>query len=196
MINEGMFSRKVESAFSPLIANFDFKIVESDDGYVRLDSPFVSVDVTYDFRKSYEVGVEFFELRNGLRHPNIPFNLGELFREHSVPDANRASFFQSSKEDDVVVFLREAATRLVEYCEPCLLGSSKTFESLAQRRSVEAAEYTRKMRIESVRGRAEEAWRTKNYRGFIALFNGLADSLPESDQKKLAYAIKQCEVRS
>jgi hypothetical protein len=196
MIIKNMFSKNVESAFSVLIANYDFSIVESYDGYARLDSPFVSIDVTYDFRKSFEVGIEFYELRDGVRHPTIPYNLGEVFREHSVPDAHKASFFQNSNEDQVLVFLREAATRLVQYCEPCLRGEPKTFTALAQRRSIEAREYTRKMQIESARVRAEEAWRKKNYQGFIAVYQGLADSLPESDKKKLEYAIRQCNVQS
>jgi hypothetical protein len=196
MISKEIFSRNVESAFSVLITNYDFSVVESNDGYVRLDSPFVSIDVTYDFRNSFEVGIEFYELRDGVRYPTIPFNIGEVLREHSVPNAHNASFFQSSKEDDVLVFIRETAARLVHHCEPCLRGEPKTFAALAQRRSIEASEYTRKMQIESARVRAEEAWRKKNYQGFIAVYQGLADSLPESDKKKLEYAIRQCNVQS
>ena len=196
MINRGAFSKIVEISFSGLITRYGFKMAEATEAHARLDSPAVSVDLNYDLRQSHEVGVELFVLKDGKRCPAIPYSLGEVFRNCLVPDADKLSFFQSGNEGDVAAFLTEAAGLLDQYCEPCLRGAPEAFESLANQRSIEAARYTGKMRIASVRGRADEAWRRKDYQGVVDCFAELSDSLSEPDQKKLAYAMKHCGLGS
>lgn len=182
----------VRTAFSKVIEDFGFVVVESDDSSVKLDSSVVSIEITYDWRNSYEVGIGLCELRNGIRTQAIPFNLGEVFRELQVPDSDRSSFIQSSKENEVVAFLNNAAEKLVSYCPLCLAGDSGMFAAIAKRRGVESIEYTRKVQLASVRDRADKAWQQKRYRDFVGLMEGFASWLPESDKKKLEYALKTC----
>jgi predicted RNA binding protein with dsRBD fold (UPF0201 family) len=190
---ENVFSEKVKAAFSGLIADYGFRIVESDDSYVRLDSSNASIDVNYDRDKSFEVGIELYELMEGQRIPKIPYNLGEVFREHGVPDANRTSFFQSTDEEAVITFLAKAAALLAKHCEPCLVGDPVTFTALAQRRALEALEYTRSVKYASVNERAKEAWQAKNYCAFVDMLSDPSIALTKTDHMKLEYAKKQCK---
>lgn len=191
-MNAKFLSDAVESAFAGLIAKYGFVVRDSDDTTVVLDSSSVRIDITYDWRNSFEVDVGISELRNGVPSPSIPFNLGEVFRELQVPNADRVGFLQSSKEADVVTFLNKTAERLATYCDSCIVGDAKQFEAIARRRSHEAMEYTRKVQLASVRERADQAWRNKRYREFVVLMEGFASWLSDADKKKLEYAIKQC----
>lgn len=187
-----MFVRNtVDTAFARIMTRFGFAVSNSDDTSVVLDSSTVRINVTYDWRDSYEVDVALSQLQNGIPSPSIPFNLGEVFRELQVPNADNVSFLQSSKEADVVAFLRETAERLATYCHSCLGGDATQFEAIAKRRSREALEYTRKVQLASIRERADDAWRNKRYGDFIGLMEGFANWLPDVDKKKLEYAIKQ-----
>lgn len=191
-MNTQFLSGAVASAFAAVIAKYGFVVRNWDDATVVLDSPSARINITYDWRNSFEVDVGISELRDGVQSPSIPFSLGEVFRELQVPNADRVSFFQSSKEADVVTFLNETAQRLASHCDSCLAGDAKQFEAIASRRSREANAYTRKVQLASVRERADCAWREKRYREFVLLMEGFASWLPDSDKKKLEYAIKQC----
>ncbi len=182
----------VRTAFSKIMADYGFVVVESDDSSVRLNSSAVSIDITYDWRNSYEVGIGLCEVRNGVRTQSIPFNLGEVFRELRVPDSDRVSFIQSSRENEVVAFLNNAADNLDRYCQQCLAGDSGIFGAIAKRRGFEAIEYTHKVQLASVRERADKAWQQKKYREFVGLMGGFVSWLPESDKKKLEYALRHC----
>lgn len=171
---------------------YAFVVTDANDGTVILDSSSVRIIITYDWRNSYEVGVGLSELVNGVQTPSIPFNLGEVFRELRVPDADRVSFMQSAKENDVVIFLNETAGRLMTFCGSCLVGDTGQFKAIAKRREHESLEYTRKVQLASIREQADKAWQNGRYPDFVALMEGFASWLPDSDNKKLEYAKKQC----
>lgn len=172
-----MFESMVLDAFSPIMAKYGYELVESDDCYVRLDSQNSSIQLHYDRRRSFEVGVGFSELVNGECLRRIPFNLGEAFRECGVPDANTSSFFQSGDISQVRCYLASVADRLMNYCEPILTGDRGFFEAVNHRRSVEAAAYTRQIQFQSVRDEADRAWRDREYDKYVNLLAEFNDVL-------------------
>lgn len=188
-MNENVtFKAVVLGTFASIMSRYGYELVESDDSYARLDSHSSSIQVHYDRRRSFEVGVGFSELAIGELVRRIPFNLGEVFRECAVPDAGTASFFQSHNILEVRSYLASVAERLMNYCEPVLSGDRRFFEAVNHRRSVESAAYTRQVQLQSVRDEADRAWRDKEYQEFVNLLVEFRDMLPESDQKKLEYA--------
>jgi hypothetical protein len=191
-MDKDFFPRSVVSAFDRILSEFGFSVVESDDSAVELASSNMRIYLTYDWRHSYELEIGFYQIVNGTRTPTIPYNLGEVFRECNVPDNEKYSYLQSSKQNDVVEFLINASQRLVTHCQGCLTGGAETFEAIAKRRSWEASEYTHKVQLASVRERADAAWRNKSYREFVDLLEEFAAWLPDSDREKFEYAVKKC----
>ena len=184
------FESVVSDTFDSIMLRYGYDLVASDDSYVRIDSHVSSIQLHYDRRRSFEVGLEFSELANGESLRRTPFNLGEVFRECSVPDADSASFFQSADILQVRRFLASVAETLVTYCEPVLRGDHGFFEAVGHRRSDEAAAHTRQIQLQSVRDEADLAWRDKEYQAFVHLLVKFRDVLSEADQRKLEYAEK------
>lgn len=191
MNEELSFEAVVLDAFAPIMSKHGYSLVESDDSYVRLDSRNCSIQMHYDRHRSFEVGVGFSELVNGECQRRTPFNLGEVFREFGVPDADAISFSQSSDITSVRNYLVSVVERLMTYCEPILIGDCGAFKQVNHRRSVESAAYTRQIQLQSVRGQADRAWIDKDYQEFANLLSKFRDMLPESDQRKLEYAEKK-----
>lgn len=185
------FEAVILDVFAPIMSKYGFVVVESDDNYVRLDSQNSSIQLYYDRCRSFEVGVGFSELVNGDNLRRIPFNLGEVFRECDVPDADVISFFQSSDILQVRSYLVSVVDRLKNYCEPILTGDHSIFEKVNHRRLVESAAYTRQIQLQSVRDESDRAWRDKKYQEFVDLLSEFKDLLPQSDQSKLEYAEKK-----
>jgi hypothetical protein len=189
-VNEN-FRAVVMDSFASVMSMHNYVLIASSDSYVRIDSHDTSIQVHYDYRRSFEVGVEFCELVNGKCCRRIPFNLGEVFREFEVPDANSISFFQSCDILEVHRYLVFIADILVSCCEPILAGDRSYFMSLNNRRSIESAEYTRHVMLRSVRNSADQAWHANEYQQFVDLLAEFEDVLPRHDQMKLEYAKKK-----
>lgn len=185
------FESIVRDAFASIIQRYGYHVVDADDSCVRLDSGGSTIIVRYDRRRSFEVGVGFSELENGQPKRRIPFSLAEVFREFSVPNANKIGFLQSSDLDSVHEFLVSAAESLERCCGSILRGESTAFSSVNERRSREAREYTQQVQIQSLRPKADKAWREKRYQEFVDLLIEFKSDLPIADQKKLDYAMEK-----
>jgi len=59
------FKPDVVDAMAPIIRENGYRVIESDDSYVRLDSDNASIQVVYDCRRSFEVAVTISEQENG-----------------------------------------------------------------------------------------------------------------------------------
>lgn len=184
------FESLVRDAFASILRRYGYRVVEADDNNVRLDSVDSTIIVRYDRRRSFEVGVNFSELENGQPKRRIPFSLGEVFRDFSVPNATKIDFLQSSDLNSVRKFLVTAAENLENYCASILRGEHAAFSSVNERRSREALAYTQQVQIQSLRPKADIAWREKRYQEFVDLLGEFKSDLPIADQKKLEYAMK------
>jgi hypothetical protein len=184
------FESIVRNAFASIIQRYGYHVVDADDSNVRLDSVDSTIIVRYDRRRSFEVGVDLSELENGQPKRRIPFSLAEVFREFSVPNANRIGFLQSSDLASVHEFLVNAAENLERFCGSILRGESNAFSSVNERRTRESVAYTQQVQIKSLRPKADKAWREKRYQEFVDLLVEFKTDLPIADQKKLDYAMK------
>jgi hypothetical protein len=185
MITEKDFRKDVVDAFRSLEA-LGFRCSTASSDSVRLENDKVVVEVHYDHRRSFEVGVEL-SLKGS--HPGLEvYSLRDVFRESGVPDADRHSFFQSQDYELAIQFLNETATLLASYSRPILLGEIQSFIALEDRQSREAKAYTLSIQLAGVRKQADVAWHKQSYRDFIDLLENYQEVLPESDRKKLEYA--------
>lgn len=180
----------VRDTFALIIERYGYEVVEATDCNVRLDAACASVIVRYDCRRSFEVGIDFSELESGVMKRRIPFSIGEVFREFSVPNAKKLDFMQSSDLSLVRKFLATAAENLDRYCSSILRGDSAAFASVNNRRSRESLAYTQQVQIQAIRKRADSAWREKRYQEFAELLGQFYTSLSKAEQKKVDYAMK------
>lgn len=185
------FRTHVLDAMDPIIREYGYRAVDSDDSYVRLDSDNASIQVVYDRRRSFEVAVTFSEQENGNLLRRIPFNLGEVYRQFAVPEASKRCYCQSADVAKVHAFLAETCGLLLDHCRPILAGDRDAMKAVNERRSREAAYYTRQVQVEAVRKQAEDAWRNKRYAEFVNLLGRFRDALSYTEKKKLDYASKK-----
>jgi uncharacterized protein HemY len=87
-----------------------------------------------------------------------------------------------------------AAENLESFCGSILRGESTAFSSVNDRRSREALAYTQQVQIQSLRLKADTAWREKRYQEFVDILGEFRSVLPIADQKKLDYAMKALTV--
>lgn len=184
------FESIVREAFASVIERYGFRVVNADDSHVRMDSENSTIIAQYDCRRSFEVGVNFSELVDGDVKRRIPFSLGEVFREFSVPNAGEIDFLQSSDLSRVREFLSTAAEYLERYSQRILLGDGDAYSAVNERRSREALAYTQQVQLEGVRAKADTAWREKRYQEFVDLLKPLEAGLSIAERKKLEYAMK------
>lgn len=190
------FRTDVLNALAPIIREYGYRVAESDDGYVRLDSDNASIQVVYDRRRSFEVAVTFSEQENGNLLRRIPFNLGEVYREFEVPESSKRCYFQSADVANVRAFLADTCGLLLDHCRPILAGDRDAFEAVNERRSREAESYTRQVQMAAVRKQADDAWRNKRFEEFVNLLGTFRDALSDAEKKKLDYALKKSATRS
>lgn len=185
------FVADVTTAMAPIIIEYGYQVIDSDDSYIRLDSGNASIQVRYDRRRSFEIGVGFSEQRDGRIMRRIPFDLGEVFREFGVPEAEARGFLQTSDPTKIRNLLAITCRLLLDHCRPILRGDMDAFAAVNERRSKEAASYTQHVGIEAVRNRADEAWRSRRYQEFVDLLGGFRAGLSDADQKRLDYAARK-----
>lgn len=184
------FETIVRDTFATVMERCGYQVVEADECSVRLDSENATIIVRYDCRRSFEVGVNLSELEDGRVKRRIPFSLGEVFREFSVPNSDEIDFLQTSDLSQVRQFLLTAAKNLERYCQRILDGDRDAFSAVSKRRSREAAAYTQEVQIQGVREKADAAWREKRYQEFVDLLEPFEEGLSVVERKKLDYAMK------
>lgn len=160
-----------------------FGMTPSGDGdeVAMFMSSTAALTVSYDRTLSHEVGIEIGRVGSS----EIPFNLGEIFREYEIA---ASSFFQTSDQKLAVDFVKQSLEQLVSHAAPVLRGDEAAFQRLSTRRNFEARSYTTQMRLASIRPRAEDAWRAHNYLEFARLMEPVAQDLAATDLRKLSFA--------
>jgi hypothetical protein len=180
------FPDAVMSAFAFLTKNFSFRCVKRDVTFVRLESDAVFVNI-YHGRASYELNVEIGE----SIVPENPFTIGEIL--WLITPENAASYrpYQVTTKEGVQKFVPELARLVMDYATPAVIGDHDFFKQLSELRTQRSQHYLKQIKLNRVRAEVETAWRQKNYRRVIELYDSMKDDLTPTEAKKLEYATKQ-----
>lgn len=184
------FAPTVLKAFAFLTEEFGFRCVRSDVTFVRYESSDVFVNVFHG-RGSYELGVEI-----GLSSGQLGVE-GELFTLREViatadPEAEKTHYaFQVSKPEEVRKFVPRLAELVRQFAGPALRADPVFLRRLHELHSKRGRERTVEYALYSVRGKAAEAWRQKNYQRFVDLLEPVEKDLTPLEVRKLDYARKQ-----
>src|SRR5690242_2807854 len=185
------FSEAVRLAFRFLIEDFFFSLIKEDVTYVRYESQTVFVNV-YHGRASYELNVEIGERVIGERRPENPFTIGEILQVINPQQYADYRPYQATTSESVEKFVYELAHLVRKYAKPALLGEQEFFQQVHERRHQNSNKLLLTWELNRVRRDVEIAWREKNYRRVVEIYNPLKEHLTPAEAKKLEYAKKKC----
>lgn len=189
------FEEAVLAAFSFLVAEFQFRVVETAVTRVRYESGGVFVNV-YHGRSSYELGCEI-----GLLPRKEPaaqdrsenkaedaFSIWEIARMQSASGATERSFYQASTSTAVAELLPRLAELVRQHGRQALVGDPLFFRDLARAHTAWFEAYQQEGKLTQIRQDVATAWAAKDFRQVVELLDPVADELTPAEVRKLEYA--------
>ena len=83
------------------------------------------------------------------------------------------------------------ASQLSQYGSDFLSNDLFAYKRLSDQRELECNDYELQTKLSYIRNDAQTAWKNKDYKQIIALFDPVKDVLSDAELKKLIYAYKQ-----
>jgi hypothetical protein len=171
-----------------LVSEYGFRSVRTEATFVRFESEAVFVNV-YHGRASYELGVEIGQPQKVTGLPaERRFTLYEFVVLNNAEKVSGYTYYQVSRPELMGEFVNRLADLTKRYCGLALMGGPEIFEKVAQVRSRLSAQLMKEMALEGVRPQVDEAWRAKNFKRVIDLYESIEPHLTEAERKKLTYA--------
>lgn len=187
------FPKAVRLAFKFLVEDFFFSLIKEDVTYVRYESKTVFVNV-YHGRASYELNVEIGErVIDDPRREN-PFTIGEILQLVNPQQYQVYRPYQATTSESVKKFLYELAHLVREYARPALLGDEEFFQQVHETRHQNSNKLLLSWELNRIRRDVEIAWREKNFKRVVEIYNPVKEHLTPAEMKKLEYARKKVEV--
>ena len=188
MTRAGAFVVNVKHAFTFLIMDYGFSVVETVATFVRYESPAVFVNV-YHGRGSHEIGLEL-GLLDDVGKLFSWFHLMELV---CLQDDEACQWFRAYYTTDPMLIkaaVESLAASLKQYGDMALHGDGAVFTALRQARMQSKERYARELRESRARARGNDAWNQRAYHEVSAQFGGIESALSPSEEGKLRYARK------
>jgi hypothetical protein len=184
------FPEAVISAFAFLTKDFSFSCVQQDVTYVRYESSAVFVNV-YHGRASFELNVEIGERVIGRSVPENSFAIGEILYLVSPQVAENYRPYQVTTAESVQKFVNELANLVKENAIPALQGDHDFFQRVGEIQLQRSDNLLRTWELNSVRKDVEVAWRERNFKRVIELYDPVKEHLTPAEVKKMEYARKK-----
>jgi hypothetical protein len=185
------FREAVTSEFDFLVKNFSFTCVKQDVTYVRYESSDVFVNV-YHGRASFELNVEIGERAGGRDIPETRFTIGDILYLFSPQVAENYHPYQVTTLESVKKFVGELARLVEQYATPALRGDHNCFQRVAEIQLQRSNNLLQTWELNRVRREVETAWREKDFKRVVEIYDPVKEHLTPAEVKKLEYARKKC----
>lgn len=185
------FESAVNKEFMFLVDKFGFRCTFTSTAMVRYESECVFVAIRYDANRSYELGVEVGRLQDLYNGQERPFSLNEILAHRNLNFGNINSAILASSQSVVESCLKKMASQLLIYGEDYLNNDIFAYRELIEQRERICKNYEIKTKLSFIRNDAKVAWRNRDFKKIIELFDPVKDELNESELKKLNYANKK-----
>ena len=182
------FKEAALSSFK-FLNDFSFHLAQEKTTLLRYESPKVFVNV-YHGRASFELGIEV----GRLIEPNEKVTLYDMVAwagAEKTEGFGQHVMFQVSTPEGVKEFVPKLAHLLQKYGAPFLEAKDNAYHSIRELRSRAAIDYEKQVNLSNLRGKAEAAWRGKDYAQIVELYSSVREELTEVEAKKLTYAEQQ-----
>jgi hypothetical protein len=190
------FNDAVHQCFDPLAGRHGLRCVSSTPEIVRFANEKVFLQIGFDAVRSFEVGVEVGEISTSTGLSERPFNLAEVLKLHSSPDATYVERLQASKPDVLVRAIEKLSMLTEKYATDLLDGVAIDFVRLGEFRDKECTEYALSRDLGYAREDAEKAWKNKNYLAVVEAYKPFEAMLSEVERKRLVFAEKHNKMGS
>ena len=179
------FPEAVKKSFSYLETDYGFEVVEIEETIVRYESSSVFVNV-YHGRASREISFEFGLKRSSSKYSS--YGPGILLRTCNQTNSVEYRNFATTTIEGVVQGVSKLGTMLSELGGPALQGNINFYQVLEAESDYLVERRLVKSKAERTRPKAEEAFRSNDYKKAAELYGSIEQSLTPTELKKLAFA--------
>lgn len=180
------FETLVVDNFRFLVDSFGFALKDAEPTRVIYKSLDVYV-IVFHGRGSYQVDFEM-----GLISSGVPgFRLADLSADVSSGPLGGRSSLQASDHASLEAVVPQLAQFLQAHATDGLLGKRDFFETLDMRRQVRAASVTQGYVMQSVRERAESAWKDRRFADYVVIMEPHLPLATRAEMLKYDYCRKR-----
>lgn len=168
-----------------------FRRVKTDVTFVRYELPPVFVNV-YHGRGSFELGVEIGR-RNKQLGLEERFTLADIIQLAGAQEETEHAYtFSTSIQTSTAEGIRKSVPKLAEwtkkYAGPALKNNPEIFQQLQTLQKQNSDKLLKKWHLDDIRQKVGEAWRKKDFRLVVRLYESMQEDLTPAEAKKMEYA--------
>lgn len=160
------------------------KLTAASDTRISYSDGRVSLIITYDATRSYELSVYLQHEKLGQEHW---LALSEVLAMQNSPNARYVSCVMAPASG-LDLHLRQLASITRLEAVPFLAGDASSYEKVRKHRDATSNAVARQKALAQAMAKAELAWTAKDFRTFVETLEPLWQLLPASAQKKVLYA--------
>lgn len=183
MSNDSAFEELVRTHFEFLVTDYGFDLISSTPDTVRFESKNVFFKITYD-DYSFEIETYVGLLAEDPTSYSQVDVLDALLGEANIDQR----FFQASSPERMKYCVTRLAHLVRSHYEPVLRGEKEVLRKIDLVVCQKSDALAKEDELRNLRGDAEKAWRDKDYRKLVELFEPVKADLTPSEAGKLAYA--------
>jgi hypothetical protein len=176
------FAEEAKTIFS-FLEGMGLILINSSDTLVEYSNNSLSV-VLYHGRQSYEIGCE-------IVNQGVVYYISEIITIYDVDLGSKYRDAVASTPEDVRRGLIRLRDIFIKYALNAVRGDHETFSNLANQRRIWAKDLELKTKISSIKPRADEAFRLRNYAEASELYNQIRDNLTPSESIKADLALER-----
>jgi hypothetical protein len=180
------FADAVTEAFA-FLGDLGFAVAESQPTLVRYRKGDLEAWL-YHGRQSFEVGFEI--VRDGES-----YSLSELIRAVDRAAGEGYRNWMVARPEGIAKALARLKDLVRRYGESALRGDPQVFETLTKLRQEWSENYALDVRASQLRPKADAAFRSRNYREAVALYEEIQPRLSPTELEKLALAKRRAQTQ-
>lgn len=181
-----VFKKYIKDLFDELMLVNKFKCSSANEQSVCYTNRSISICITYDQLRSYELDIIFVNNRTSEQ-----FNLGQFLRFKEVADKENYKGFIVSDQNELINVSKRLFNLLKSYGYDFFNEEDSFFSKMAVFAKKESEESIKKRELVYIRQEAEQAWHAKNYKKVIELYKQIESLLKLSEKKRMEFAKKQ-----
>lgn len=181
------FQEEVKEYFGFLLTEYGFECVFSDPYCVKFNSDKVYLNV-YHERISYEI---YFEIGMLPEHYQNTLKVGVKNIIEATENISAKSFYQASTKENVSIAVKELANLVKQYGKNALIGTVEYFQTISDRKAKKQQSELIMEKLKIAENKAENAWKKKDYKTVIEIYENIEAHLNTIQTKKLELARKK-----
>lgn len=179
------FSKIVKEILDSILGLFGFTLKKESTGIIEYEHKVLSISITYDFTRSFEVDVNFYFKAN-----NESYSLAEL-KEYFDKEKNRFIATQILEDEKLKTWVQEVRVFLEDHLDELIKNHVKICFELDGLRKQNVVDYSNERDERFFKEGVDKLWNSKDYVGLIKLVENYKGNIDGALKKKYEYAVKK-----